>query len=78
MLKKVEISTLVILIIFAFYCALIVGLSWDNFFHLDLGNRRLKYLLSFGSNDYFSYTDQKFYPGFHSIFTQFIRCIEYS
>ena len=67
MQKKIEIFTVTLLFLFAFYCALNVGISWDDLFHIDLGNRRLKYLLSFG-NDYRVTTlpsDQKFHPGFY-------------
>ena len=49
MLKKVEISTLVILIIFAFYFALTIGSSLDEPYEMTLGKERLKYLFSFGS-----------------------------
>ena len=67
MQKKIEIFTVTLLFLFSFYCALNVGISWDDLFHIDLGNRRLKYLLSFG-NDYRVTTlpsDQKFHPGFY-------------
>ena len=67
MSKKVEIYALALLIIFAFYCTLNVGISWDDFNHIDIGNRRLKYLLTFGSFDDYSggYPDQKSHPGFY-------------
>ena len=74
MFKKVEIFTLALLIIFAFYSALNVGLSWDDMFHMNLGNRRLKYLLSFG-NDYSVTTlpaDQKFHSGFYYTLIAFV------
>ena len=49
MLKKVEISILVLLFVFAFYCALTIGISWDEIFEMNVGKERLKYLFSFGS-----------------------------
>tara|TARA_B100001167_G_C16534404_1_gene195982 strand:+ start:119 stop:514 length:396 start_codon:yes stop_codon:yes gene_type:complete len=72
MTNKINNIILYLLIVFSIYCALIIGLSWDNFFHMDLGNRRLKYLLSLGSNDYFSYADTKFYPGLYDTLVVFI------
>ena len=72
MTNKINNIILYLLIVFSIYCALIIGLSWDNFFQIDLGNRRLKYLLSLGSNDYFSYADTKFYPGLYDTLVVFI------
>tara|TARA_B100000809_G_C14915338_1_gene451405 strand:- start:370 stop:483 length:114 start_codon:yes stop_codon:yes gene_type:complete len=37
MSKKVEIYALALLIIFAFYCALIIGSSWDEIFEMNIG-----------------------------------------
>ena len=45
MQKKVEIFTLALLLIFAFYCALSVGISWDFEPEVNRGNERLKYIL---------------------------------
>ena len=45
MLKKVEISTLTLLFIFVFYCALTIGISWDLEMEIERGNERLKYIL---------------------------------
>jgi len=76
MLKKVEIFTLVLLIIFAFYCALIIGSSWDEPYEMNIGKDRLKYLLSFGSYKYFNfhiYTE--FYPAFYNTLAIFITKI---
>ena len=46
MSKKVEISIIALLIIFAFYCALSIGSSWDEIFEMTRGEERLKYLFS--------------------------------
>ena len=76
MLKKVEISTLVILIIFAFYCALTIGSSWDESYEMTLGKERLKYLFSFGSyKDYEFYRYEEFYPGFYNTLAIFVTKI---
>ena len=76
MLKKVEISTLIILIIFAFYCALTIGSSWDESYEMTIGKERLKYLFSFGSyKDYEFYRYEEFYPGFYNTLAIFVTKI---
>jgi len=76
MLKKVEISTLIILIIFAFYCALTIGSSWDESYEMTIGKERLKYLFSFGSyKDYKFYRYTEFYPGFYNTLAIFVTKI---
>ena len=76
MLKKVEISTLIILIIFAFYCALTIGSSWDESYAMTIGKERLKYLFSLGSyKDYAFYRYDEFYPGFYNTLAIFVTKI---
>ena len=76
MLKKVEIFTLVLLIIFAFYCALTIGSSWDEPYEMNIGKDRLKYLLSFGSYKYFNFhIHTEFYPAFYNTLAIFITKI---
>ena len=72
MLKKVEISILVLLFVFAFYCALIIGSSWDEIFEMNIGKERLKYLFSFGSYKDFDFYNSRFYPGFYNTFAIFV------
>ena len=36
------------LIIYALYCAFIIGVSWDELYYHEIGRINLKYLLSFG------------------------------
>ena len=67
MTKKAEVYTLALLFIFAFYCALIIGISWDEIFVMTRGEERLKYLFSLGSYEsaYLMRTPgEEFYPGF--------------
>ena len=59
------------LIIYSIFCALNIGISWDELAHIDRGNERLKYLFSFGSYDYLDYRDQRFYPGFYNTLATF-------
>jgi len=59
------------LLLYAFYCAISIGISWDELAHMERGNERLKYILSFGTYDYINYRDQKFYPGFYNTLVTF-------
>ena len=73
MLKKVEISILVLLFVFAFYCALTIGISWDEPYEMTIGKDRLKYLISFGSYKYFDFhIHTKFYPAFYNTLAIFV------
>ena len=72
MLKKVESPILILLFSFAIYCALVIGVSWDELGHIYIGNERLKYLFSFGSYDYSDYIGNKFYPGFYDTLSTFV------
>ena len=76
MLKKVEISILVLLFVFAFYCALTIGISWDEPYEMTIGKDRLKYLISFGSYKYFDFhIHTKFYPAFYNTLAIFVTKI---
>ena len=76
MSKKVEISIIALLIIFAFYCALSIGSSWDEIFVMTRGEERLKYLFSLGSYES-SFTlyshNESFYPGFYPTVATFFK-----
>ena len=73
MSKKVELSIIGILFIFAFYCALIIGIPWDEGFEMMRGKERLKYLISLGSfKSYWNYQSEEFNPGFYSTLAIFI------
>ena len=76
MSKKAEISIIALLIIFAFYCALSIGSSWDEIFVMTRGEERLKYLFSLGSyeSSYTLYTpNERFYPGFYPTVATFFK-----
>ena len=47
--KKIELSIIVILFIFVFYCALTIGIPWDEGFEMTRGKERLKYIFSLGT-----------------------------
>ena len=72
MTNKINNVILCFLIVYSIFCALTIGVSWDELAHLDRGNERLKYLFSFGAYDYLDYRDHRFYPGFYSTFVTFV------
>ena len=76
MLKKVEIFTLTLLLIFAFYCAISIGISWDFEMEVNRGNERLKYLFFQSSFENYklavSRVGEEFYPGFYTTLVSFI------
>ena len=74
--KKFENFILFFLVIFSVYCSLILGMSWDEPYHYELGKNRLKYLFSFGRFEYispFSWTsNSSHFPGFYDTLSAFI------
>ena len=72
MRSKIDSFILYFLILFSAYCAVIIGISWDDLIHIDRGNARLKYLFSFGLYNYSDYGDQRFYPGFYNTLSIFV------
>ena len=60
-------------VIFGLYCSIIIGVSYDEFFHIENGQTRLKYLLSLGYYDYYyPIPHLKYYPGFYDTFSALI------
>ena len=62
----VKAKNLIIFLFFSFavYCALVVGQSWDEFYHTDLGKRNLVYLLTLGRvESYLGYS--QYYSSFY-------------
>ena len=76
MLKKVEISTLTLLFIFVFYCALTIGISWDLEMEIERGNERLKYILFQNSFENYviatKHIGGQYYPAFYTTFASFV------
>ena len=60
-------------VIFGLYCSITIGVTYDEFFHIENGKSRLRYLLSLGYYDYY-YTipHLKYYPGFYDTFSALI------
>ena len=76
MQKKFEISLIFLFAIFAIYCSLSIGSSWDQDFVMTRGEERLKYLLSFGvySSDLLWNRDtEDMLPGFFATFATLIK-----
>ena len=57
MTKKLNNVILSVLLLYAFYCSVSIGISWDELAHIERGNERLKYILSFGTYDYMRLID---------------------
>ena len=51
-----------LLLIFAFFNSIIIGISYDEPFHFINGKLRAEYINSLGKFDGFNYSDNKFYP----------------
>ena len=51
LLSENENKIKVLLIIYAFYCSIVIGISWDERYYHKIGEINLKYLLSFGLVD---------------------------
>ncbi len=64
-----------LLIIFSYYCSLIIGISWDELFEITRGQERLKYILSFGNYDVAPAQNDKYYPGLYSTISAFLSNI---
>ena len=72
MTNKINNVIICSLIVYSIFCALNIGISWDELAHLERGNERIKYLFSFGAYDYLDYRDRRFYPGFYNTIVTFV------
>ncbi len=52
-----------LLLLFAYYCSLTVGISWDELFVVNRGEQRLKYLYSLGNAE-IRFDSNQYFPGF--------------
>tara|TARA_B100000989_G_scaffold297787_1_gene284693 strand:- start:93 stop:1670 length:1578 start_codon:yes stop_codon:yes gene_type:complete len=73
--KNFRLAIIYLLIIFSYYCSLIIGTSWDEPFEITRGQERLKYILSFGSYEVAPAQNDKYYPGLYSTISAFISNI---
>ncbi len=64
-MNKILSSLIILMIFFAWWCALIIGLSWDEYFHHINGLVRYNFLTSMGDFQKFEFRNNKFYPGLY-------------
>ena len=55
---------IICLIIFSLFNSLIIGLSWDEYFHHINGLVRFEYLKSLGDFEKYNFYNNEYYPGF--------------
>ena len=56
---------IIFLIGLAFYSSMIIGFSWDEYFHHINGLVRYKFLTSFGDFEKYDFRNNEFYPGLY-------------
>ena len=62
-------------LVFSLYCLYTVGLSYDQVFHIENGERRLRYLFSLGLNDYYDILHLRYYPGLYDTISALISSV---
>ena len=62
-------------ILFSLYCIFTIGLSYDQIFHIENGERRLKYLFSLGQYDYYDILHLRYYPGLYDTLASLVASI---
>ena len=67
-INRVIFCLIIVLSLFAIYCSIIIGLSWDEFFHHINGSHRYEYLRTFGKFTDYNYVDNRYYPGLYDTF----------
>ena len=73
--KNLKIFLIFLLIIFSYYCSVIIGISWDELFEINRGQDRLMYIFSLGSYEVAPAQNDKYYPGLYSTIAAFISNI---
>ena len=73
--KNLKILLISLLVLFSYYCSIIIGISWDELFEINRGQDRLKYLFSLGSYEVAPAQNDKYYPGLYSTISAFISNI---
>ena len=68
--KNIELVTISLLILYSIYCSIIIGPSWDEFYHYKNGENIFKYIFSFGSREYVS-ANFKFHFGLYDFLATF-------
>ena len=64
-MNRIIISTISLLILFAWWTSLSIGLSSDEYFHHINGLKRYNFLTSLGEDKNFQFRNNEFYPGLY-------------
>ena len=64
-MNRIFISFISLLILFSWWSALTIGLSWDEYFHHINGLKRYNFLVSLGEDKNFQFRNNEFYPGLY-------------
>ena len=68
-INRITFCLIVILSLFAIYCAMVVGMTWDEPMHHFSGALRMDYLKSFGQFNKFKGGALQYYPGLYDTFS---------
>ena len=63
--KSLKQALIILSAIFSLYCVFFNGLSYDQIFHIENGEKRLRYLFSLGRYDYYDILHLRYYPGLY-------------
>ena len=61
--------------LFSLYCIFFIGIAYDQIFHIENGEKRLKYLLSLGRYDYHDILHLRYYPGLYDTISAFFATV---
>ena len=62
-------------LLFSLYCIFFIGIAYDQIFHIENGEKRLRYLLSLGSYDYYDILHLRYYPGLYDTVSAFLATV---
>ena len=62
-------------LVFSLYCLYTLGLSYDQVYHIENGERRLRYLFSLGLSDYYDILHLRYYPGLYDTVSALISSV---
>ena len=69
LINRIAFCLIILLSLFAIYCSIIIGMSWDDPWHHIGGALRLDYLKSFGQFNKFGGGILQYYPGLYDTFS---------
>ncbi len=61
--------------LFSLYCIFFIGIAYDQIFHIENGEKRLKYLFSLGKYDYYDILHLRYYPGLYDTISAFFATV---